>query len=91
MSAIADYATLYETEFRPRRHGLRYIGLDQSDRLKHRFYLQLDGIAFRQQLSKLRFEGVSLFDRLCRTRPKVNGFFFEPLLLLPHLLGVFDR
>jgi len=25
MSVIADYATLYETKIRPRRHGARYI------------------------------------------------------------------
>ena len=25
MSAIADYATLYEAEIRPRRRGVRYI------------------------------------------------------------------
>ena len=25
MSVIADYATLYETEIRPRRRGLRYM------------------------------------------------------------------
>ena len=25
MSVIADYANLYETEIRPRRHRLRYI------------------------------------------------------------------
>jgi len=27
MSVIADYANLYETEFRPRRRGLRYLGV----------------------------------------------------------------
>lgn len=27
MSAIADYATLYETKIRPRRKGLRYLGV----------------------------------------------------------------
>lgn len=25
MSVIADYANLYETEFRPRRRGMRYL------------------------------------------------------------------
>jgi len=27
MSVIADYANLYETEIRPRRRGLRYLGV----------------------------------------------------------------
>ena len=27
MSVIADYANLYETEIRPRRKGLRYLGV----------------------------------------------------------------
>lgn len=27
MSSVADYATLYETQFRPRRRGLRYLGV----------------------------------------------------------------
>lgn len=27
MSVIADYANLYETEFRPRRRGVRYLGV----------------------------------------------------------------
>ena len=27
MSVIADYAHLYETEIRPRRRGLRYLGV----------------------------------------------------------------
>ena len=27
MSIIADYANLYETEIRPRRRGLRYLGV----------------------------------------------------------------
>jgi hypothetical protein len=27
MSVIADYANLYEAEFRPRRRGLRYLGV----------------------------------------------------------------
>jgi len=27
MSVIADYAHLYETEIRPRRKGLRYLGV----------------------------------------------------------------
>ena len=27
MSAIADYANLYETQIRPRRRGLRYLGV----------------------------------------------------------------
>ncbi len=27
MSVIADYANLYETEFRPRRKRLRYLGV----------------------------------------------------------------
>jgi hypothetical protein len=27
MSVIADYAQLYETEIRPRRRGLRYLGV----------------------------------------------------------------
>jgi hypothetical protein len=27
MSVIADYATVYETEIRPRRRGLRYLGV----------------------------------------------------------------
>jgi hypothetical protein len=27
MSAIADYAHLYETEIRPRRRGVRYFGV----------------------------------------------------------------
>ena len=27
MSVIADYANLYETQFRPRRRGLRYLGV----------------------------------------------------------------
>jgi len=27
MSAIADYARLYETDIRPRRRGLRYLGV----------------------------------------------------------------
>jgi hypothetical protein len=27
MSVIADYAHLYETEVRPRRRGLRYLGV----------------------------------------------------------------
>jgi hypothetical protein len=27
MSAIADYAQLYETEIRPRRRTLRYLGV----------------------------------------------------------------
>jgi hypothetical protein len=27
MTVIADYANLYETEIRPRRRGLRYLGV----------------------------------------------------------------
>ena len=27
MSVIADYANLYESEIRPRRRGLRYLGV----------------------------------------------------------------
>jgi len=27
MTVIADYAQLYETEIRPRRRGLRYLGV----------------------------------------------------------------
>jgi len=27
MTVIADYANLYETEFRPRRRGVRYLGV----------------------------------------------------------------
>jgi hypothetical protein len=27
MSVIADYANLYETQIRPRRRGLRYLGV----------------------------------------------------------------
>ena len=27
MSVIADYARVYETEIRPRRQGLRYLGV----------------------------------------------------------------
>ena len=27
MSVIADYANLYETRIRPRRRGLRYLGV----------------------------------------------------------------
>jgi hypothetical protein len=27
MSVIADYANLYETEIRPRRRGVRYVGV----------------------------------------------------------------
>ena len=27
MTVIADYAHLYETQFRPRRRGLRYLGV----------------------------------------------------------------
>ena len=27
MTVIADYATLYETEIRPRRRGLRYLAV----------------------------------------------------------------
>lgn len=27
MSVIADYANLYETEIRPRRWGMRYLGV----------------------------------------------------------------
>ncbi len=27
MSVIADYAQLYETEIRPKRHGIRYLGV----------------------------------------------------------------
>lgn len=27
MTAIADYARLYETDIRPRRRGLRYLGV----------------------------------------------------------------
>jgi hypothetical protein len=27
VSAIADYANLYETQIRPRRRGLRYLGV----------------------------------------------------------------
>ena len=27
MTVIADYAQLYETQFRPRKKGLRYLGV----------------------------------------------------------------
>lgn len=27
MTAVADYAAIYETEIRPRRKGLRYLGV----------------------------------------------------------------